>query len=139
MAFSESSQNFPTGTQQSVSLPTPHAAKNVLFIVVDDMRPMMRRAYNFSLGVTPNLDRLSEGGLTFTRAYCNYAFCSPSRNSFMSGRRPDVTRVWEFKDSFREHGVGANWTALPEYFKRCHFDATLCLYQTQGSELGWMQ
>ena len=34
----------------------------------------------------------------------------------MSGRRPDTTRVWEFKDSFRE-GAGNNWTALPEYFK----------------------
>ena len=43
------------------------------------------RADNFSLAHTPNLDRLAREGLTFTRAYCNYAFCSPSRNSFMSG------------------------------------------------------
>ena len=56
----------------------PPQKKNVLFVVVDDLRPMMHRAYNFSLGVTPELDKLSEEGLTFTRAYCNYAFCSPS-------------------------------------------------------------
>ena len=46
------------------------------------------------------------------------ARCVPTRNSFLSGRRPDVTRV--FNDgignkSFRD--VGAHWTALPQHFK----------------------
>ena len=45
-----------------------------------DMRPMMNHAYNFSLAHTPNLDDLSKTGLTFSRAYCQYSFCSPSRN-----------------------------------------------------------
>jgi arylsulfatase A-like enzyme len=36
----------------------------------------------------------------------------------MSGRRPDTTKVWEFVDNFREKGVGENWTALPQWFKR---------------------
>jgi iduronate 2-sulfatase len=82
------------------------------------MCPMMNHAYNFSLAHTPHLDALSRTGLTFTRAYCQYSFCSPSRNSFMSGRRPDTTRVWEFVDNFREEGIGKNWTALPQWFKR---------------------
>ena len=90
----------------------------VLFMPVDDMRPMMNKAYNFSLAHTPHLDQLASEGLTFTRAYVQYAYCSPSRNSFMTGRRPDTTRVWEFVDHFREEGVGANWTSLPQYFKR---------------------
>jgi iduronate 2-sulfatase len=93
------------------------APKNVLFIVVDDMRPNLG-AYNFSLAHTPNLDKLAAEGLTFQRAYVQYAFCAPSRNSFMSGRRPDTTRVWNFHDDFREPNVGANWSSLPEYFKR---------------------
>ena len=37
--------------------------------------------------------------------------------SFMSGRRPDTTRVWNFMDHFREEGVGADWLSMPEYFK----------------------
>jgi iduronate 2-sulfatase len=40
--------------------------------------------------------------------------CSPSRNSFMSGRRNDKTKVWNFKNTFRE--VGPNWTTLPSHF-----------------------
>lgn len=95
--------------------------RNVLFIVVDDLRPDIG-AYNFSLARTPNIDRLASSGLTFKRAYAQYAFCAPSRNSFMSGRRPDTTRVWNFEDDFRQ--VGERWSSLPEYFKR-HGYATL--------------
>jgi hypothetical protein len=69
---------------------------------------------------TPNINALAKTGLLFTRAYCQQAICSPSRNSFMSGRRPDTTMAWNFKDSFRTspvNGGGESWIALPEYFK----------------------
>ena len=92
------------------------ARRNVLFIAVDDMRPSIG-AFNFSLAHTPNMDRLAANGLTFSRAYVQYAFCAPSRNSFMSGRRPDTTRVWNFHDHFREVGVGDQWRSMPEFFK----------------------
>ena len=60
---------------------------------------------------------------------CCAQVCSPSRNSYMTGRRPDRTRVWNFLDDFRvarndstgEAGVpgnGASWTSLPGYFLR---------------------
>jgi hypothetical protein len=96
--------------------PTPRAAQNVLFFAVDDMRPNIG-AYNYSLAHTPVMDELAATGLTFQRAYVQYAYCSPSRHSFLSGRRPDTTRVWEFVDHFREPGVGADWISLPQYFK----------------------
>eukprot|EP00038_Savillea_parva_P009173 m.181696 g.181696 ORF g.181696 m.181696 type:complete len:542 (-) comp15341_c0_seq1:76-1701(-) len=101
--------------------------KNILFIAVDDMRPSIG-AFNFSLAHTPNLDKLASEGLVFKRAYVQYAFCAPSRNSFMSGRRPDTTRVWNFQDHFRQPvsapGGGAggeNWLSLPEYFKKAGY------------------
>jgi len=37
--------------------------------------------------------------------------------SFMTGRRPSKTKVWNFIDHFREPGVGANWTSMPQWFK----------------------
>ena len=91
--------------------------RNVLLITSDDLRTQLG-AYGLAQTKTPNLDRLAGGGVTFRRAYCQMAVCSPSRNSFMSGRRPDTTRVWNFVDDFRQPGVGADWITMPEYFKR---------------------
>jgi len=68
---------------------------------------------------TPNIDRLAKEGLVFDLAYTNFAICSPSRNSFMSGRMPDRTKVWNFQTDFRD--VGTNWVTLPEYFKNRNY------------------
>ena len=51
-------------------------------------------------------------GITFARAYIQYSYCSPSRNSFMSGRRPDATKAWSFVNHFREEAVGAEVCVL---------------------------
>jgi arylsulfatase A-like enzyme len=63
------------------------------------------------------MDELAATGTLFQRAYVQYSFCAPSRNSFLTGRRPDATQAWSFMDHFRERGVGDQWTTLPEYFR----------------------
>ena len=83
-------------------------AKNVLFIICDDMRPQLS-VYGHTFMHTPHIDGLAAGGTLFTRAYVQYSFCAPSRNSFMTGRRPDATRVWNFLDNFRPgHGPSSH-------------------------------
>ena len=96
--------------------PAPAGAKNVLLIVVDDLRPEIHDpAFGEKFMITPNIDRLASNGIAFSRAYCQQAICGPTRNSFLSGRRPIRTKSWNFLDSFRE--VGPEWIAFPEYFK----------------------
>ena len=34
---------------------------------------------------TPNFDKLAATGIAFTRAYIQFSYCAPSRNSYMSG------------------------------------------------------
>lgn len=63
----------------------PKNAKNVLHIVVDDLRPAMNVAYRQNYMLTPSFDRLANEGLVFLRAYTGIAVCAPSRNSFMVG------------------------------------------------------
>eukprot|EP00038_Savillea_parva_P005551 m.158109 g.158109 ORF g.158109 m.158109 type:complete len:461 (-) comp11732_c1_seq22:3518-4900(-) len=97
-------------------VPLPKGVKNTLLIIVDDLRPELG-AYGHNTTVTPNIDKLASEGLTFTRAYVQYSFCAPSRNSFMTGRRPDRTTCWNFVNYFREPTIGGNWTSMPQYFK----------------------
>lgn len=92
---------------------------NILFMVSDDMRPNLNVYHPQGLSqapITPNLDKLAQSGIVFSRAYTQYAFCSPSRNSFMVGRRPDTTKVWNFINNFRQAG-NLTWTTIPEAFK----------------------
>eukprot|EP00656_Telonema_subtile_P036124 TRINITY_DN40092_c0_g1_i1.p1 TRINITY_DN40092_c0_g1~~TRINITY_DN40092_c0_g1_i1.p1 ORF type:complete len:459 (+),score=126.85 TRINITY_DN40092_c0_g1_i1:86-1462(+) len=49
--------------------------------------------------VTPNLDQLAKTALRFEYAYCQMSVCSPSRQSFMTSRRPDKSQVWNFIDA----------------------------------------
>ena len=76
---------------------------NVLFIAVDDLRPEFG-AYGADYIKSPNLDRLARSGITFHRAYCQQAVCSPTRSSLMTGTRPDTTKVWDLVTHFRTHG-----------------------------------
>lgn len=78
---------------------------NVLFIAVDDLRPEFG-AYGAPHVHSPHLDRLARSGVTFLRAYCQQAVCSPSRSSVLTGARPDTTRVYDLNTHFR--------TALPQ-------------------------
>ncbi len=70
---------------------------NVLFIIVDDMRPEMG-CYGADVIQTPNMDALAERSVVFDRAYCQEAVCMASRNSMLSGFRPDTRRIWANRD-----------------------------------------
>merc|ERR1719230_1062003 len=78
----------------------PPTQRNVLYIVFDDLRPDLS-AYDVKFMKTPNIQKLADTGLLFERAFVQVAVCSPSRNSFATGRRPNSTKVWNFINHFR--------------------------------------
>ena len=91
-----------------------HIQTNVLFIAVDDLRTNIG-AYGDSIAITPNIDKLSHGGLTFDRAYCQMAVCGPSRSSVLTGMYPDQIGVTDLNTHFRIKQP--NVVTLPQIFK----------------------
>ena len=94
----------------------PAARKpNILFIAVDDLRPELA-CYGRDYIKSPNIDRIARQGMTFNRAYCQQAVCSPSRSSLLTGTRPDTTKVWDLVTHFRD--ALPNVISLPQNFKQ---------------------
>ena len=100
---------------------TTVAYKNVLFMPVDDLRPQILEGFGQKYMHTPNLDRLVKESMVFQRAYCQEALCVPSRNSFLTGKRPDTTQVWDSLGNKHFRITGPDWISLPEHFKKNGF------------------
>ena len=88
----------------------PPRARSVLHIIVDDLRAQLSPWVGSALMRTPHVAALAASGTTFTRAYAAIAVCSPSRMSFLTGRLPRTTKVWNFLNSIRQ----ANCDFLPD-------------------------
>ena len=88
---------------------------NVLFIVVDDLKPMLG-CYGDPLIKSPNIDRLASMGTVFLNAYCQQAVCGPTRASLLTGLRPDHTKVWDLETRIRD--ILPDVVTLPQYFKQ---------------------
>ena len=112
---------------------------NVLFIVVDDLRPLLG-CYGHAEMHTPNIDRFAERGTLFRRAYCQYPLCNPSRVSMITGLRPRTTGVLDNSTNFRD--VLPNVITLPQHFKEHGYytqaiGRVLHIHELQNNPLAW--
>lgn len=74
-------------------------AKNILFIMFDQLRWDYLSCYGHPHLDTPNIDRLAERGVRFDRAYIQSPICGSSRMSTYTGRYV--------------HSHGASWNGIP--------------------------
>ena len=101
---------------------------NILLILADDHGYGDLSVHNGPSIETPNLDRIADGGMQFTRFYANSSVCSPSRASLMTGRFPDRVGV---PGVIRTHAQN-NWgyfrqdaITLPSMLKQKDYDTAL--------------
>ncbi len=113
---------------------------NILFIAVDDLRPELN-CFGASQMKTPNFGHLAEMGVGFSRAYCQQAVCAPSRNSLLTGLRPDALGIYDLYTFFRKKRPDV--ITLPQHFKKngYHTEAIGKIYHTghgnSDDDLSW--
>lgn len=66
----------------------PIARPNIIIMYADDLGFGDVSCYGATRLHTPNVDRLAQGGLRFTRGYATAATCTPSRYSLLTGSYP---------------------------------------------------
>ncbi|MCM2374753.1 sulfatase-like hydrolase/transferase [Rhodopirellula sp. ICT_H3.1] len=94
---------------------------NVLFIAVDDLKPMLG-CYGDTDVLTPNIDSLAQRGTVFLNASCQQSVCAPSRASLMTGTYADTTKVYDLKTQMRK--ANPHTLTLPEYLRRHGYETT---------------
>ena len=112
-----SAQSLAHERQVAPRAATQQAAKrplNVVFIVADDLR--QGGAFGSTEVRTPNLDRLAARGVSFRQAYNQYPLCGPSRASFLTGLRPNTTRIYDLQTTVRS--AVPDVVTMPQYFRQ---------------------
>ena len=99
----------------SASCSQPAKKLNVLFIIADDLTSTGVSSYENKACKTPNIDKLASEGVRYTRAYCQYPVCGPSRASFMFGYYPSASTTYGYV-SGREN-MGSDRKTWSQLFK----------------------
>ncbi|MEM7391743.1 MAG: sulfatase, partial [Verrucomicrobiota bacterium] len=68
------------------------AKPNVLFVISDDLNYALSGAGHPECR-TPHLDAFAKTAVSFSKAFCQFPLCGPSRASMMSGQYPEVNGV----------------------------------------------
>jgi len=110
------------GAVQQLSAQEAPQRMNVLFILVDDMKPILG-CYGDKMAITPNIDALAAHGTVFRQNYCQVAVSGPTRVGMLTGLRPDNSLIWTMPRPMREIYPGI--VSMPQYFRSLG-------YQTAG-------
>lgn len=94
---------------------------NIVLFQADQMSALALPAYGNPTVKAPNIAALSERGVTFRNAYCNFPICAPSRYSMLTGRMPHAINAF---DNATE--LPASVPTLMHHLTRLGYASTLC-------------
>ena len=119
--------------------PQPKASKpNIVVILVDDMGYSDIGSYGGEIS-TPNLDRLAQNGVRFTR-FTNAARCAPTRASLLTGLYPHQTGVGHMNDDYGFSGysgrLNKHCVTIAEVLKPAGYFTAMAGKWNLGQNLG---
>ena len=91
--------------------------RNVIFILVDDLRFDMLGVQGHPWVETPHLDALARSGVQMRNAFVTTALCSPSRASILTGQYAHRHRVVD-----NNNPVPPGTTFFPQYLQKAGYD-----------------
>ena len=97
--------------------PRTVARRNVVFILVDDLRFDALGFLGHPWLETPNLDALAQSGVHIPNAFVTTALCSPSRASILTGLYAHRHRVVD-----NNNPVPPGTTFFPQYLQKAGYD-----------------
>jgi len=114
----------------SLSVFTADKPPNILFIIGDDHAAYALGAYGHKSVRTPHMDSIAAQGLRFSHAYCNAPVCTPSRQSFLTGRLTHAVGVTQLSTPLEEKEITlADHLSAHGYdcatFGKMHFNSKL--------------
>ena len=91
----------------------PEQPPNILWIMMDDLRPDALGCYGTPWARTPHLDALAERGVLFERAYAQNVVCRSSRASMLTG---------QYCHTVKDMEMGAEPEVPAPYFRDEEYD-----------------
>jgi choline-sulfatase len=93
---------------------------NIILLMADQLTVFALENYGNRIVKAPHIASLSENGVTFENAYCNFPICAPSRYSMLTGRLPHAIDAF---DNASE--LAAAQPTLLHYLRRLGYSTTL--------------
>ena len=73
---------------------------NIIFILTDDHTRQAMSCYDSKINQTPNIDRIAEQGMMFTRSFVTNSICAPSRAVALTGKYSHKNGLRDNQDTF---------------------------------------
>jgi arylsulfatase A-like enzyme len=93
---------------------------NILWITCEDISPYLG-SYGCTEAHTPNLDKLAENGIRFTRAYANAPVCGVARSTLLTGMYASTTGTHQMRSRPQ---LPASIPAYPKFLRESGYYCT---------------
>lgn len=110
----------PTAPAESLRPDAPRY--NIVYIMTDDHTAQMLSAYDTRYAHTPNLDRIAQDGVKFTRSFVANSLSGPSRACMITGKHSHANG---FKDNESGTPFDGSQPTFPKYLQQAGYQTAL--------------